>query len=98
MSARRAIAVLAALGLAISAYLIYVHYADVKPLCTGLSDCVRVQSSDYFRWAGVPIALIGALSYSGIDASLALRADPGLLGVSFLAFVGAGFSLYLTWV
>jgi uncharacterized membrane protein len=98
MSARRAIAVLAALGLAISAYLVYVHYADVKPLCTGLSDCVRVQASDYAEWAGIPVALIGALGYLGILASLALRGDAGRLGGAFLAFVGAGFSGYLTWV
>jgi uncharacterized membrane protein len=95
---RTAILVLAGLGLAISAYLIYVHYADVKPFCTGLSDCVRVQSSEYSKWAGIPIALIGALGYLGILASLALRGDLGLLGGAFLAFVGAGFSLYLTWV
>jgi uncharacterized membrane protein len=101
MTARRtptAIAVLAVLGLAISAYLVYVHYADVKPLCTGLSDCVRVQSSDYSEWAGIPIAVIGAAGYLGILASLALRGDLGVLGGAFLAFVGAGFSLYLTWV
>jgi uncharacterized membrane protein len=95
---RTAIAVLAALGLAISAYLVYVHYADVKPLCTGFSDCVRVQASGYSEWAGIPVAVIGAAGYLGILASLALRGDAGLLGGAFLAFVGAGFSLYLTWV
>jgi uncharacterized membrane protein len=95
---RRAIAVLAALGLAISAYLVYVHYADAKPLCTGLGDCVRVQASDYAELAGVPVALIGALGYLGILAGLALRGDAGRLGGAFLAFVGAGFSGYLTWV
>src|SRR4051794_37072835 len=94
MSARRAIAVLAALGLAISAYLVYVHYADVKPLCTGFSDCVRVQSSDYSEWAGIPVALIGAFGYL---ARLAVRGDAGRLGGAFLALVGAGFSAYLTW-
>jgi uncharacterized membrane protein len=97
MTGRRAIAVLAGLGLAISAYLVYVHYADVKPLCTGLSDCVRVQASDYAEWAGIPIALIGALGYLGILGCLVLRGDAGLLGGAFLAFVGAGFSAYLTW-
>jgi uncharacterized membrane protein len=97
MSSRRAIALLAALGLAISAYLVYVHYADVKPLCTGFSDCVRVQSSDYSEWAGIPVALIGAFGYLAILASLAVRGDAGLLGGAFLAFVGAGFSAYLTW-
>jgi uncharacterized membrane protein len=95
---RAPVAVLAGLGLLISAYLVYVHYADVKPICTGLSDCVRVQGSDYAEWAGVPVALIGAAGYLGILASLALRGDAGLLSGAFLAFVGAGFSGYLTWV
>lgn len=98
MSARRVIAVVATLGLAISAYLVYVHYADVRPLCTGFSDCVRVQTSDYSEWAGIPVALIGAVGYVGILATLALRGDAGLLGGAFLAFVGAGFSAYLSWV
>jgi uncharacterized membrane protein len=55
-----------------------------------------VQASDYAEWAGVPVALIGALGYLGILAGLALRHDAGRLGGAFLAFVGAGFSGYLT--
>ena len=34
----------------------------------------------------------------GILASLALRAEAGLLAGALLALVGAGFSGYLTWV
>ena len=39
---RRAIAAVALLGLAVSAYLTWVHYAGIEPVCTGISDCERV--------------------------------------------------------
>ena len=100
MSDRRTRAVMAALavlGLAISGYLTWVHYAEVKPYCTGISDCVRVQASDFATWGGVPVAVIGMLGYAGILASLALRTEAGLLAGALLTLVGAGFSAYLTW-
>jgi len=46
----RGIALLAVLGLAISIYLTWVHYAGIEPVCTGISDCERVQTSEY-AWA-----------------------------------------------
>ena len=95
---RALMSVLAGLGLAISAYLTWVHYAGVEPFCTGISDCTAVQASSYAVWAGIPVALVGIGGYVGILATLAVRADAGLLAGAFLALVGAGFSGYLTWV
>jgi uncharacterized membrane protein len=90
---RRAIAGLALLGLAISAYLTWVHYADVQPFCTGISDCERVQTSDYAELAGIPVAVLGVVGYAAILASLRLRVEITVL----LAYVAVGFSGYLTW-
>jgi uncharacterized membrane protein len=90
---RRAIAGLALLGLAISAYLTWVHYADVEPICTGISDCERVQTSDYAELAGIPVALLGLVGYAAILVSLRLRVEITVL----LAYVAVGFSAYLTW-
>jgi uncharacterized membrane protein len=90
---RRAIAGLALLGLAISAYLTYVHYADVQPFCTGISDCERVQTSDYAELAGIPVAVLGLVGYAAILASLWTRVEVTVL----LAYLAAGFSAYLTW-
>jgi uncharacterized membrane protein len=90
---RRAIAGLALLGLAISAYLTYVHYADVQPFCTGISDCERVQTSDYAELAGIPVAVLGLVGYAAILASLWTRVEVTVL----LAYLAAGFSGYLTW-
>jgi uncharacterized membrane protein len=90
---RRAIAGLALLGLAISAYLTWVHYADIEPFCTGISDCERVQTSDYAELAGIPVALLGVVGYAAILASLWTRVEVTVL----LAYLAAGFSGYLTW-
>jgi uncharacterized membrane protein len=89
----RAIAGLALLGLAISAYLTWVHYAGIEPVCSGISDCERVQSSDYAELVGVPVALIGVLGYATILASLRARVEVTAL----LSYLAVAFSGYLTW-
>jgi uncharacterized membrane protein len=81
------------LGLAISAYLTWVHYAGIEPVCTGVSDCERVQSSDYALLLGIPVALIGVVGYATILASLKARVE--LTGL--LSYLGVAFSAYLTW-
>jgi uncharacterized membrane protein len=89
----RAIAGLALLGLAISAYLTWVHYAGIEPVCTGISDCERVQSSDYAELVGIPVAVLGLAGYSTILASLWTRLEVTAL----LAYLAVAFSAYLTW-
>jgi uncharacterized membrane protein len=89
----KAIAGLALLGLAISAYLTWVHYAGIEPVCTGVSDCERVQNSSYAELVGIPVALLGVLGYSAILASLKTRVEI----TAMLAYVAVVFSAYLTW-
>jgi hypothetical protein len=36
---RRALAALAVLGLSVSGYLTWVHYAELEPICSGISNC-----------------------------------------------------------
>ena len=97
MSARRAMLVLAAVGLVISIYLTSTHYADVAPVCTGLSDCLRVQRSAYAEWLGIPVAVLGVAAYAGTLVALARDGERRRLVAAFLALVGVGFSGYLTW-
>jgi uncharacterized membrane protein len=92
----RAIAAIAVLGLAISGYLTYTHVSGTEPLCAAISDCERVQTSDFATVAGVPVALIGLLGYAGILASVAVRHARAPLATAFLAFTGFGYSVYLT--
>jgi uncharacterized membrane protein len=89
----KAIAGLALLGLAISIYLTWVHYAGIEPVCTGISDCERVQSSEYADLIGIPVAVLGIAGYAAILASLRMRVEVTAL----LAYLAVTFSAYLTW-
>jgi uncharacterized membrane protein len=93
-----AIAALAGLGLGVAAYLTYVHYAGIEPICTGGGGCEKVQTSSYAKLAGVPVALLGLAGYLGILASLRVPGERGAAITALLALVGFGFSLYLTYL
>jgi uncharacterized membrane protein len=95
---RRAVAVLALLGVAVAGYLTWVHYAGTEPLCVaGGGGCERVQTSHYATLAGIPVALIGLVGYLAIIASLWLRGEAQLVVGALLALTGFGFSAYLTY-
>ena len=89
----KAIAGLALLGLAISIYLTYVHYAGIEPVCSSISNCERVQTSEYADLAGIPVAVLGIAGYAAILLSLRMRVDVTAL----LAYLAVAFSAYLTW-
>ena len=89
----KAIAGLALLGLAISIYLTYVHYAGIEPVCSSISNCERVQTSEYADLAGIPVAVLGIAGYAAILVSLRMRADVTAL----LSYLAVAFSAYLTW-
>jgi uncharacterized membrane protein len=84
-------------GLAISAYLTYVHYAGVSPVCEIAHGCEKVQTSEWSKLAGIPVALLGLLGYAAILASLFVPGEAGLLAGAAMAVVGWGFSAYLTY-
>jgi len=90
---RRAITGLALLGLAISAYLTWLHYAGIEPVCTGISDCERVQSSDYAELMGIPVAVLGVVGYLALLGSLWVRVELTAL----FSYLAVAFSAYLTW-
>ena len=96
---RRVIVLTALLGLAVAAYLTYVHYAELEPICAGgAGGCEKVQSSSYAELAGTPVAVLGVAGYALILASLWVPGDAGRLAGTLLALVGFGFSAYLTWI
>jgi uncharacterized membrane protein len=90
---KRAIAAVGLLGLAVSAYLTWVHYAGIEPVCTGISDCERVQTSSYAELAGIPVAVLGVAGYAALLLSLCGPAELTAL----LAYLAVAFSAYLTW-
>ena len=96
---RRLIALAALIGLAVAAYLTYVHYAELEPICAGAGGgCELVQNSSYAELAGIPVAVLGLAGYVLILASLLIPGEGGRLVGTLLALVGFGFSAYLTWV
>ncbi len=95
---RRVMIALAAIGLGVAAYLTYVHYAGIKPACTAGQSCVKVQTSQWSKLDGVPVALLGLIGYVGILGTLLAPDREELrLATLGLTLVGFGFSAYLTY-
>jgi uncharacterized membrane protein len=94
---RGAILALALVGVAVAAYLTYVHYEHVKPVCGLGGDCQKVQTSQWSEVAGGPVALIGLIGYALIIASLFVPGEAGRVAGAFLALIGFAFSAYLTY-
>jgi uncharacterized membrane protein len=91
-------AVLALVGTGIAGYLTYVHYAGLHPLCLAGGGCEKVQTSRWAELGGLPVAVLGLAGYVAILASLALPEDLGRPLAALLSLIGAGFSLYLTYL
>ncbi len=95
---RIALIVLGFIGPAIASYLTYIHYAEIKPLCTAGNSCIKVQSSVYSKLAGVPVALMGLIGYILIVASLLVpQSENTRFATMALTVLGFGFSAYLTY-
>ena len=94
---RRATSGFAILGLGVAGYLTYVHYAGLAPVCGISHGCETVQTSQYASLLGVPVALLGLLSYAIVFITSLLRGERAMLvgfGLSLTAFA---FSVYLTY-
>ncbi len=94
---------LAALGLAISLYLLTVHWGWWNAVCLGVGNCEVVNTSMYSELLGIPVALLGALTYLSLIAiGLAvwrdLYAEYARLLRFFICAVGVAFSAYLTYI
>jgi uncharacterized membrane protein len=99
---RRVMIALAVLGLGVATYLTVVHYVGFSALaCTGggaHSSCQTVQSSEWSKLAGVPVALLGLIGYVAILGSLLVRdREETRLATLGLTTIGFGFSAYLTY-
>jgi uncharacterized membrane protein len=96
---------LAVVGLGISSYLTYTHWAHASVACGGIGSCTEVNNSEYSKVASIPVALLGALSYLALIA-LALawlwqRPSGPAWPVMFfwgLSLVGTLYSAYLTYI
>jgi len=89
--------VLAVVGLGVAAYLTYVHYEGIEPVCGLGGDCEKVQTSEWADLAGVPVALLGLVGYATILATLFVEREEALIAGALFSLVGFGFSAYLTY-
>jgi uncharacterized membrane protein len=83
-------------GAAIATYLTYVHYAHTAPICT-TGGCEKVQKSKYAELGGVPVALLGLVTYATLFALAIVRGVTAATAGVFVAAVGVSFSGYLLW-
>jgi uncharacterized membrane protein len=93
---RATIAAAASVGGGIAAYLTYVHYSHVAPICT-TGGCETVQRSKYAELSGVPVALLGLIAYGTILATAAVRGAAAAFAGALVGFIGVAFSGYLLW-
>jgi uncharacterized membrane protein len=89
--------VLAVIGLGVAAYLTYVHYDGIKPVCGLGGDCEKVQTSEWADLAGIPVALLGLIGYASILVTLFIEREEALFAGALLSLAGFGFSAYLTY-
>lgn len=67
---RLALLILSGVGIAVATYLVYIHYAGIKPICAVTGGCELVQKSKWSEFLGIPVADIGLAGYLGIFGSL----------------------------
>jgi uncharacterized membrane protein len=82
-------------GVGVAGYLTWAHYAGADVVCLTSGGCETVQKSSYSEIAGIPVALLGLISYGAIAILLVWDAATARLAAATLAFVGLLFSGYL---
>jgi uncharacterized membrane protein len=102
---RMSAALLSLLGLFVSAYLYLYKIGRIGTLACGAGSCETVQQSQWSRFAGLDVALIGMVGYAGLLLLSLATLQPGLMArrwptalLVWLAGVGVAFTLYLTYL
>lgn len=88
-------AAVALAGIGVAGYLTWAHFQHSELICVAGGGCETVQKSSYSEIAGIPVALLGLLSYATILALVAWDAPSARLGAAALALVGLLFGAYL---
>ena len=82
-------------GVALAAYLTYVHYQPAALICTTGGGCETVQQSKYAVLAGIPVAVLGLAAWT---AALVLAIWDSELARTLLlaiALIALAFAVYL---
>ncbi len=90
---------LASVGLAIATYITIADSAGTTPVCVaGGHGCETVAESSYADLAGIRVSVIGMAGYLLLLAASVTPGDHGRVTGFVAAMVGAGFSVYLTYL
>ena len=99
------VSVLSLIGLFIALYMLAHSVGLMGPVLCGIGDCAAVEASPYSRMGGIPVSAFGEVGYTlllalGLAGLQPRWAEaPGIAGgIIALAFVGFGFSVYLTYL
>jgi uncharacterized membrane protein len=94
---RLAVALLALIGAGIAGYLTYTHFRGSPPVCL-TSGCEVVQNSRWSELLGIPIALLGLLTYLSIVATTLVRHPLAKQAGAMIALAALGFNAYLLYI
>jgi uncharacterized membrane protein len=92
---RGAAGVVALAGAVVAGYLTWVHYDDAALVCVAGGGCETVQQSAYAEIAGIPVALLGLVSYTVVFGLVVRDTASARLAAAMIGVVGLLFSLYL---
>ena len=101
---KKAILVLALIGLVDAIYLTWVKLANQVAICGGVGDCETVNNSQYSELFGVPIAVFGGAAYLAIllftlfEDRYEILAENGPMLVFGISLAGVLYSAYLTYI
>ena len=100
-----ALGLLALVGIGLAGYMSYTDLLGTVPVCGGIGDCETVHTSAYAFIAGVPVAVLGLLSYVAVAGLVLGRqmvsgttAYLASLGILVMVLSGTLFSAFLTYV
>ena len=96
---QRAGAALAAVGIAIAAYITIADAGGGAPACiAGGHGCQTVADSSYAHVGGVAVSVIGIAGYVAILGAMLWPGDAGRFAALALTLIGFAFSVYLTYL
>jgi uncharacterized membrane protein len=105
MTYRMGAALMSLFGLFVSAYLYLYKSGRIGTLACGTGDCETVQASQWSRFLGVEVALIGVVGYAvllgvALFAVRPAQAERRAPAAALAALAGGGvlFTLYLTYL
>jgi uncharacterized membrane protein len=91
-------AILAVIGIGVTAYLVWERYHGNAPLCTFGGGCLTVQRSEWSTVAGVPVAFMGLAAYVGLLLCAMAPGQWAALASLFITILGVMLSAYLTYL